>query len=207
MVAIPLPLGQFQPVDINGAPYGLGTVELYELGGFTPKDSWQDYTQAVLNENPVPLDIAGRATIFGNGRYRQILKDKNGNTIWDKEVDALVLTGADTILTFAGGPPGHGQWLGGEIFTRTVGFDANFAGSRGLIPKTLPTASFAVSILKNGGAAGTATCSTGGTWAFLSAAGAAITFNDGDYLDFFGPGVADATVADFGLTLKGTFAP
>lgn len=207
MVAIPLPNGFTQFSDANGAPYEGGTVEHYEPGGLTPKDTWQDYNQTIFNYNPLTLDEAGRAVIFGNGRYRQILKDKLGNTIWDQETDALVFLAADVILTYGGGPPASGQWLGGERFARAVNFPANFVGSQGLIPKTLPTSAFTISINKNGSQVGTASCSTSGAWTFLTTGGNPVSFVTSDYLDFVGPGSADATIADFGVTLAGSYLP
>lgn len=50
----------------------------------TPKNTWQDSGLTILNTNPVNLDAAGRAVIWGSGSYRQIVKDAVGNTIWDQ---------------------------------------------------------------------------------------------------------------------------
>src|SRR5262249_28292812 len=43
-----------------------------------------------LNQNPVPLDSAGRAVIFGVGTYRQILENAQGLQVWDKNTTALI---------------------------------------------------------------------------------------------------------------------
>lgn len=51
----------------------------------TPKDTWQDQSMEVLNTNPVMLDAAGEAIIWGNGNYRQLVQDANGVVIWDRE--------------------------------------------------------------------------------------------------------------------------
>lgn len=79
-----LPNGEQQFFDNNGAPLSLGTVEFYVPATSTPKNTWQDATQSTLNTNPVNLDAAGRARIYGNGQYRQVVKDALGNTIWDR---------------------------------------------------------------------------------------------------------------------------
>jgi len=79
--------GEQQFFDDNGKPLALGTVAFYIPNTTTPKNTWQDKDLTVLNINPVPLDAAGRAVIWGLGTYRQILKDAFGVTIWDKVVE------------------------------------------------------------------------------------------------------------------------
>ncbi len=76
--------GEQQFFDDNGVPLALGTVTLYIPTTTTPKDSWKDPAGDAMNTNPIHLDAAGRAVIWGEGFYRQIVKDVLGNTIWDK---------------------------------------------------------------------------------------------------------------------------
>src|SRR5689334_17229682 len=95
MVAAPLPPGEIQFSDENGLPYAGGRVYFYLPSTFTPADTWQDYNQNTLNSNPITLDSAGRAIIWGVGRYRQILYKFNGGDpanfpanytqVWDRE--------------------------------------------------------------------------------------------------------------------------
>lgn len=80
-----LPNGEQQFFDDNGAPVALGTVDFYIPSTTTRKNTWQDSGQVSLNTNPVLLDAAGRAVIYGNGTYRQVLKKADGTQIWDKE--------------------------------------------------------------------------------------------------------------------------
>lgn len=80
-----LPNGEQVFLDDNGVPLALGTVEFYVPLTSTPKDTWQDAAMGVLNTNPVNLDAAGRAIIYGAGAYRQVVKDALGNLIWDQE--------------------------------------------------------------------------------------------------------------------------
>lgn len=82
-----LPNGQQQFINGNGQPYASGTVTFYSNfpACTVLKNTWSNSAQTVLNTNPVVLDAAGRATIFGSGTYCQVLKDSNGNTIWTKE--------------------------------------------------------------------------------------------------------------------------
>lgn len=206
MPAAPLPPGKVQFFDVNGDPLVGGFVYHYAPGGLTPKDTWQDYSQEVLNDNPIELDARGEAAIWGTGRYRQILKDADLNTVWDVETFvAEPLRPADPILTYTGGPPGPSEFLGGEAFTRDISFPADLAGSFGLPPGANPGASFAVTIKVSGVTVGTATCSTGGVWTFTTVGHVGFSVEGGvDYLQFFGPATPDASIADFGFTLKGT---
>ena len=82
-----LPNGQQQFLNGNGQPYASGEVFFYEDFPTCSilKNTWSNSGQTVLNANPVVLDSAGRATIFGSGAYCQVLKDSNHNTIWTKE--------------------------------------------------------------------------------------------------------------------------
>lgn len=79
-----LPNGEQQFADGNGVPYTGGTVSFFLPNTTTPKTTWQDAGQTTPNTNPVILDAAGRAIIYGTGIYRQVLKDQFGTTIWDQ---------------------------------------------------------------------------------------------------------------------------
>lgn len=112
MPAIPLPNGLTQFTDENGKPYAGGRVYFYLPSTFTPSDTWQDYNQTILNANPVTLDSAGRASIWGAGRYRQILQSFDGvstyTQVWDQETvgnisNSLVSTAAITFVIDGGG--------------------------------------------------------------------------------------------------------
>lgn len=72
----------------NGAPLSSGKVYFYVPNTTTGKTTYQDFDGTIPNLNPVVLDAAGRASIWGTGQYRQIVKDKNNNTIWDLETSA-----------------------------------------------------------------------------------------------------------------------
>jgi hypothetical protein len=79
-----LPPAVLQFCDADGEPYAGGTIETYVPGTTTPKDTWQDSDGTALNTNPIVLDAAGRAIIYGDGAYRTILRDSTGNLIWDQ---------------------------------------------------------------------------------------------------------------------------
>ena len=70
-------------VSINQSLAG-GTVAYYVPNTSTPKQTYQNSAQTILNTNPVQLDANGCAIVYGSGIYRQVLQDSLGNTIWDQ---------------------------------------------------------------------------------------------------------------------------
>lgn len=79
-----LPNGEQTFLDANGTPLAGGFVYFYVPNSAVVKDTWQDSDENTLNTNPVELDAAGRAIIYGSGSYRQVVKDADGNLIWDQ---------------------------------------------------------------------------------------------------------------------------
>lgn len=79
-----IPNGVQQFLDNNGNPLVGGRVHFYIPGTTTNKNTWQNPDLTILNTNPITLNARGEATIWGNGRYRQIVYDQWGNLIWDR---------------------------------------------------------------------------------------------------------------------------
>lgn len=83
-----LPNAVQQFFDSNGNPLTSGTITTYIPNTLTKNTTWQDPSQAVTWPNPLTLNAAGRPPnnkgIFGQGDYRQVVKDRNGNLIWDQ---------------------------------------------------------------------------------------------------------------------------
>jgi hypothetical protein len=100
---MPLPLGppRIQFIDADGHPYVGGTVETLIPGTSTPKDTWQDPDKAAVNTNPVVLDAAGRAIILGSADYRLIVRDVDGNLIYDGWTSTGI---SDAMLPFTTAP-------------------------------------------------------------------------------------------------------
>lgn len=82
-----LPNALQQYFDANGNPLSGGTVTFYYPGTMNFKPIWQDALEATPYSNPLTLNAAGEppsATgIYGQGTYRQIVKDISNNLIWD----------------------------------------------------------------------------------------------------------------------------
>lgn len=85
-----LPPAELQFCDADGNPLAAGTINTYVVNTTTPKTTWQNAGKSVSNTNPITLDSAGRAIIYGDGAYRLVLKDADGNLIWDKPSSTLV---------------------------------------------------------------------------------------------------------------------
>jgi hypothetical protein len=84
MTATILPPAETTFLDSNGKPLAGGQVFSYVPNTTTPKNTYQDAAQTILNTNPIILDAAGRAIIWGSGTYRQVVYDQFGNLIWDQ---------------------------------------------------------------------------------------------------------------------------
>ncbi len=91
-----LPPAKTTFVDQNGKPLVKGTVDFYIPSTTTRKTTWQDAAETVPNLNPVVLDAAGRGLILGSGTYRQVVKDRNGNVIWDQNTSSVGSGGGGT---------------------------------------------------------------------------------------------------------------
>jgi hypothetical protein len=121
-------------LNVNGAPLAGGSVFSYVPNTTVPKTTWSDPNQVNPNTSPVTLDAGGGAFIFGQGNYRQIVKDVNGNTIWDGFTSAYGSaapsgsSGTDTapvgtILPWAGfnfNVPPNWQLAYGQALSRTT---------------------------------------------------------------------------------------
>lgn len=98
--------GQQQFIDADGAPIVGGLVYFFIPNTDTPKDTWQDVGQTVTNANPVTLDAAGEAIIFGAGQYRQVVYRPDGTLVWDRLVQDLYTL---VNIVWCGGAGGTGN--------------------------------------------------------------------------------------------------
>jgi hypothetical protein len=155
-----LPNGMQQFSDANGVPYANGKVYFYTPNTSTPKTTWVDPNQGVANANPVVLDSAGRATIYGSGQYRQLVLDQFGNTVWDK------LTYGQGILTV---PPLYIGTIAALQALSTSGLSAGYAvGTSGYYsPGDAPAVVYTLSNSPCAGDGGSQIPALGGTQCWL----------------------------------------
>lgn len=83
MTVSSLPPGRVQFLDLNNVPLVGGSVYHYIPGTLTPKTTYEDAAGTIENNNPILLDSIGSAAIWGEGSYRQMVLDADGNVIWD----------------------------------------------------------------------------------------------------------------------------
>jgi hypothetical protein len=144
-----LPNGKQTFVDANGNPVVAGSVYFYIPGTTTAKNTWQDSGQTILNTNPVVLDSAGRAIIYGSGSYRQVVKDSLGNTIWD-QVTADTSSGSSSWAGTSAGTV-NAQTITATNFTSSDGQSIDFiAGLTNTSALTLnPNGTGPINVLKD----------------------------------------------------------
>jgi hypothetical protein len=71
-------------VDLNGDPLSGGFVYMYVPNTSNFSTTWSDSAGTIVNTNPIVLDQAGRASIWGVGSYRQVVTDQFGTVQWDR---------------------------------------------------------------------------------------------------------------------------
>ncbi len=78
------PVSQYS--DINGVPLPGSTLDFFEPGTTTRKDTFSDSGLTTANANPVVTDSDGRIPdIFLDGTYKVVLKNAAGSTIWTRD--------------------------------------------------------------------------------------------------------------------------
>src|SRR5882724_2389871 len=85
--------------DANGNPLTAGTIESFIPATTTHKTTWQDAAETTPNANPLTLDAAGRTLLLGSGSYRQVVKDRLGNVIWDQVTSSTGSGSSGSIAT------------------------------------------------------------------------------------------------------------
>ena len=144
MVAL-LPNAESQFIDGNGHPYAGGSLWTFVPGTTTPKSTWADPNGLTLNPNPITLDAAGRAIIYGDGIYRTQLFDALGNLVWDQLTNTVVSAAMSPVCLAADLPTalaamGVTAAIGAEATTRAAADTALQNAINGLASSTALTA-------------------------------------------------------------------
>ena len=81
--------------------YPGGLLHTYAAGTTTNKATYSDPNERTdsQNANPVVLDSAGRATIYGSGLYSFVFKDSAGTTVWSQD-NIRILALSNAALSF-----------------------------------------------------------------------------------------------------------
>ncbi len=89
-------------LDRNGLPLAGGKVYAYELGTTIAKTTYSDATGLVPNAQPIILDSAGQANIFGSGLYTLIILDHNDVPVDSIDGEAYYSEGSEVLGTLVG---------------------------------------------------------------------------------------------------------
>lgn len=132
-----MPPGEQTFFDNNGLPLSSGCVFFYIPGTTSPKATYQNAAQTIANTNPVQLDAAGRAIIYGTGTYRQVVTaagpnagfpcSPSGAQIWDQ-----ITASSDSSATiFAGASSGtpNAITVNASAFSGTDGQVINYVST------------------------------------------------------------------------------
>jgi len=111
--------------------------------------------------------------------------------------------GYDVAMGVASPAPTASEELLRHLFTRSVVFGVDFAGSLAKAD-TAATASTVLSVKKNGTEIGTITFAIAGTTGTLESDGVAASFAAGDVMTVVAPATPDATLAKIAATFKGS---
>ena len=124
-----------------------------------------------------------------------------------RKISAYVTFAYDVAIYFPALQAVANQEIFRLAFGHTTNFAGNFAGSQGST-KTAATATATFIVNKNGSQVGTIVWAGGSpasfTPTFSTTSGAAVSFSAGDVLTIVGPAAADATLANWSVTLVGT---
>jgi microcystin-dependent protein len=145
-----LPNGEQQFLDNNGLPLAGGTVQFFVPGTLSVKDTYQNSGQTVLNSNPVVLDGSGRAIIYGSGSYRQIVRDFQGNLLWDQLTADTSSAGAINAGGISGGTANAQTVVAGSFTSQSGQSIQFFAGFTNTASMTLiPSSAGGIAVLKD----------------------------------------------------------
>jgi hypothetical protein len=191
-----------QFADANGVPYLGGTVNMWIPNTETTKPSWVDMDHVALNTDPIILDAAGRCVIWGEGIYRQVLKDINGNTIWDKltlyhDFSDIVVSTLYDLPFYIQGQPTASEQFPRFVIPRALTLPAGLTASRFSIG-TNPAATMTFTIRKNGVSIGTVSFATNGVPTVVFASQQ--SFVAGDIFSVLAQASPDTTGADVSMT-------
>ena len=99
----------FLGLNNNGQPIAGGKLCSYAAGTSTPQALWQNAAGTISASNPVVLDSAGRAVIYGEGNYKLELHqsgDSNcpgtGSVVWTAD-NVFIQTSAPTFTSVTAG--------------------------------------------------------------------------------------------------------
>ena len=174
-------------------PAGTAYRVVMRYGSAVVEETWQ------LASTPDPVDI-GAILRVSSGGVTFVAGPTGPTGPTGPQGPAGPAGPSDFMVSWLGAPIAS-EVLYRVVLAHAVTIPAGATDSRAVVG-TNPTASFVVSIQKNGVEAGTLTIATNGTATFAVASPIALVA--GDRLSLVAPATADATLADLSITLVGT---
>lgn len=115
----------------GGKPVDFGKLFYFETGTNTPKKTFADNEETIVNTNPVILDAEGvEPNIFYSGIVKQILTDKNGVQLFNRDP-----VGADTgIIAFEAFSSGEKYAINNIVTTDNRFFKSVINNNKGFSP-------------------------------------------------------------------------
>lgn len=109
-MAARFPVPTFQFANSAGQPYAGGSLTFFQSGTSTPLGTFSDESLSTLNANPITLNSAGwpaTAVFLQNRKYKVVLKDSSGSTIWTADpVSGTDFGSVPLWVSVAGNPNG-----------------------------------------------------------------------------------------------------
>ncbi len=200
----------------SGSPTA-GYALVYDANGNAVPGSGPPGTvSSVALTAPGEFSVSG-SPVTGSGTIAITKANETANTVWAGPTSGGAAQPAFRALVAADIPSQpYDMWmyfsytptasfvLFGGRFPRPVAFLANWGGSQGAPVAINATATFTVTVAKNGSTVGTISISTSGVYTFATSGGSAVSFATTDYVTFTAPGTPDATLLGFGWTLSGS---
>jgi hypothetical protein len=93
----------------SGNPNGFGEVMTYAAGTTTPKNTYTDAAMTTPAANPIVLDANGVANVYADGRYKFVVKNSAGSTIYTLDNLQYGLFDGSTIFCNATGGTANAQ--------------------------------------------------------------------------------------------------
>lgn len=154
------------------------------------------------NTKVVNLKLGSTTIVFNPGDVKLVVTDGTANGLLTYPINPAGQGVPFDVPTYFIGKPIASQEFLRFMVVRPFTLPINLTGSLGKA-RVAATASTTFTINQNGGSIGTFNFAAAATVATFSFA-AAVTFAVGDIITIASPGVADATLQDIALNLKGT---
>jgi hypothetical protein len=205
-------LNGFQSFLATGLPNNAGFINTYLAGSSTPAATYTTSAGNVANANPIVLTaggfLANEVWLTDGVSYKFVITDSASNIIQTLDNVSSTKTIYD-FHVFITGKPAASQYLFRVPMIRAMTFNVGLISASGTLAyataSAAATASYTLSIAKNGTPFGTVVYALGATTGTITAA-TPPSLAPGDVLSVQAPATPDATLADIGIIFNATLS-